>query len=117
MIPDPSISGAFIGDLKNVTVRQALGLILQPLGLDYTIDGRFIRVFKREPETRLFDINYVATQRTGTTTLGTSAGGGSGAQVSSRTATDLFADLTKGIRGCCRNVRRSTSIARPDCCR
>jgi MSHA biogenesis protein MshL len=97
MIPDPGISGVFTGDLKNVTVRQALGLVLQPLGLDYTIDGRFIRVFKREPETRLFDINYVATQRTGT--AGLDASGGGGAQVSSRTATDLFADLTTGIRG------------------
>jgi MSHA biogenesis protein MshL len=99
MIPDPGISGVFTGDLKNVTVRQALGLVLQPLGLDYTIDGRFIRVFRREPETRLFDINYVATQRTGTATLGTATGGGSAAQVSSSTATDLFADLTKGIQG------------------
>jgi type II secretory pathway component HofQ len=99
MLPDPGISGAFIGDLKNVTVRQALGLVLQPLGLDYTIDGRFIRVFKREPETRLFDINYVATQRTAGVALSTSAGGGSGAEFSSRTATDLFADLTKGIQG------------------
>jgi len=99
MIPDPGISGAFIGDLKNVTVRQVLGLVLQPLGLDYTIDGRFIRVFKREPETRLFDINYIATQRTGTATPGPGAGGGSPAQVSTSTTTDLFADLTKGIQG------------------
>jgi MSHA biogenesis protein MshL len=99
MIADPGISGAFIGDLKHVTVRQTLGLILPPLGLDYTIDGRFIRVFKREPETRLFDINYIATQRTGTATLGPGAGGGSAAQVSTSTATDLFADLTKGIQG------------------
>ena len=96
MVLDPSISGAFIGDLKNVTVRQAFGLILQPLGLAYTIDGRLIRVFKRELETRLFDINDVATQRTGTSTPGAGANGGNTAQVSSPTATDLFADLTKG---------------------
>src|SRR3954465_5803407 len=63
MVPDPSISGSFIGELKNVTVRQALGLILQPLGLDYTVDGSFIRVFHREAETRLFDINYIAATR------------------------------------------------------
>jgi MSHA biogenesis protein MshL len=94
MIPDPSISGAFIGDLKNVTVRQALGFILQPLGLAYTIDGRFVRVYKRELETRLFDINSVAAQRTGAAALG--AGGGNPAQASSSTGTDLFADLTKG---------------------
>ena len=52
VVPDPAIAGSFIGELKNVTVRQALGLILRPLGLDYTLDGNIVRVFKREPETR-----------------------------------------------------------------
>jgi type II secretory pathway component GspD/PulD (secretin) len=96
MVVDPGISGAFIGDLKNVTMRQAFALILQPLGLSYTIDGRFIRIFKRELETRLFDINDVAARRTGTATLGASAGGDNTAQASRTIATDLFADLTRG---------------------
>src|SRR6185503_20250929 len=39
VVPDPAVDGAFIGELKNVTVRQALDLILQPLGLSYTIAG------------------------------------------------------------------------------
>src|SRR5437016_3635844 len=58
VVADPATGGAFVGELKNVTVRQALNLILPPLGLDYAIDGSFIRVFKRQPETRLFPINY-----------------------------------------------------------
>src|SRR5438093_5279788 len=33
IVPDPSISGTFIDELKNVTVRQAVSLILPPLGL------------------------------------------------------------------------------------
>ena len=37
IVPDPAISGSFIGELKNVTVRQALSLILPPLGLDYAL--------------------------------------------------------------------------------
>jgi MSHA biogenesis protein MshL len=98
MIPDPAISGAFIGELKNVTVRQALDLILQPIGLDYKTDGGFIRVFKREPEMRLFDVNYIATERTSTVATGTGGPGGSTAQVSSRTATDVFSDLAKGVQ-------------------
>ena len=98
MIPDPAISGAFIGELKNVTVRQALDLILQPLGLDYRIDGGFIHVFRREPEMRLFDVNYIATERTSTVATGTGGPGGSTAQVSSRTATDVFSDLAKGVQ-------------------
>src|SRR5882762_2558170 len=70
VVPDPAIAGSFIGELKNVTVRQALGLILAPLGLDYAVDGTIIRVFKREPDTRIFDINYVAAERSGTSTIG-----------------------------------------------
>ena len=58
-------TASFIGELKNVTVRQALGLILPPLGLDYALDGGVIRVFRREPETRIFDINYIAAERAG----------------------------------------------------
>ena len=63
VVPDPGIAGTFIGELKNVTVRQALSLILPPLGLDYAVDGSIVRVFRREPETRLFDINFVAAAR------------------------------------------------------
>jgi MSHA biogenesis protein MshL len=101
VIPDPAIDGSFIGELKNVTVRQALELILPPLGLDYRVSGGFIRVFKRAPETRMFDINYIATDRTGTSTVGGPAGttgSASAASVSSVTKTDLFADLAKGVQ-------------------
>jgi type II secretory pathway component GspD/PulD (secretin) len=98
IVPDPSISGTFIGELKNVTVRQALSLILPPLGLQYSVDGSFIRVFARVPETRIFDVNYAATERTSTATVGGDNGGRSVATVSSSTKTDVFADLGNGIR-------------------
>jgi type II secretory pathway component GspD/PulD (secretin) len=98
IVPDPSISGTFIGELKNVTVRQALSLILPPLGLQYSGDGSFIRVFARAPETRIFDVNYAATERTSTTTVGGDNGGRSIATVSSSTKADVFADLDNGIR-------------------
>jgi type II secretory pathway component HofQ len=95
VVPDPQIAGSFIGELKNVTVRQALGLILPQLGLDFTIDGPFVRVFRREPETRLFDINYIATERTGSFNVGEA---GAGARVSGTTSADVFADLVKGVQ-------------------
>jgi len=100
LIPDPAITGAFIGELKNVTVRRALESILPPFGLDYRVDGGFIRVFARERDTRIFDINYIAAERSATSTLGRAAGPGavSSASVSTVTTTDLFADLTKGIQ-------------------
>lgn len=99
VIPDSEVSGTFIGELKNVTVRQALGLILPQLGLDYAVDGSFIRVFRREPETRLYDVNYIATSRTATTDIGGGmTKGGSSARVTGTTTTDVFADLMKGVQ-------------------
>jgi MSHA biogenesis protein MshL len=97
IVPEPSINGMFIGELKNVTVRQALGLILQPFGLDFNAEGGFIRVFRREPETRLYDVSFLAAERSGTTSVGGDVAGGSSARVMTATKTDVFADIAKGI--------------------
>jgi type II secretory pathway component GspD/PulD (secretin) len=98
VVPDPAIAGTFIGDLKNVTMRQALGLILEPFGLAFSVDGGIIRVFKREPETRLYDISYLAAERAGAAVVGTDPGRSTGsARVTTTTRTDVFADIAKGI--------------------
>jgi MSHA biogenesis protein MshL len=76
LIPDPALDQTFIGELKNVTRREALDLMLEPLGLDYSIRGNVIRVFPRELETRLYSIDHVITQRAGSRGTG---GGGVGA--------------------------------------
>jgi type II secretory pathway component HofQ len=93
VVPDPSITGSFIGDLKAVTVRQALGLILRPLGLDFSVDGAVIHVFRREPETRLFAIDYAAAERAG------SAAVGGDARVTTTVKTDVFAEISHGVQG------------------
>ncbi len=93
VVPDPSISGTFIGELKNVTVRRALTLILPPLGLDYAIDGSVIHVFPRRPTTRIFDVNLMATDRPASPTRGEG-----GAAVTPATGIDPFADLERGVR-------------------
>lgn len=90
--PDAGVAGSFSGELRNVTIRQALGLTLPALGLDYAIEGSFIRVFQRERQTRLFPIHVIAAQRAGAATVGDSA------QVTTTTATDLFGDLAAGVR-------------------
>jgi type II secretory pathway component GspD/PulD (secretin) len=96
LVPDPAIGGTFIGELKNVTVRQALGLILRPLGLDYALDGSVIRVSRREAETRIFDLNYIATERAGQSRV--AGDGSSRARVTSSTKTDLFEEVANGVR-------------------
>lgn len=74
------LDATFIGDLKGVTLREALDLILPQRGLDYAIEGRVLRVFPRAMGTRIYNIDYVATQRGGTRSMSASssasAGGG-----------------------------------------
>jgi type II secretory pathway component GspD/PulD (secretin) len=99
VVPDPAINGSFIGELKNVTVRQALALILPPFGFDYGVDAGFIRVFRREPETRMFDVNLAAIERAGVASIGgADASATSSAVVSSTVKADAFAELTTGVR-------------------
>lgn len=96
IVPDPSATGSFIGDLKSVTIRQALKIVLPPLGLDYSVDGNVIRVFRRPPETRIFDLNYLPTDRVGSSVVGVR--GPNSVTVASTTRADLFADLAKGVQ-------------------
>jgi type II secretory pathway component HofQ len=102
VVPDPSIGGSFIGDLKSVTVRQALSLILRPLGLEFTVDGGVIHVFRREPETRLFAVDYLAAERSGDASVGIDPAmrsNGSYARVTTSLKADVFADISKGVQG------------------
>jgi len=76
VVPDPDVDGTFTGELKNVTLRQALDLILRPQGLDSTFHENILRVMRRQVETRLFQINYVATRRSGSRGTGSSSNSG-----------------------------------------
>jgi MSHA biogenesis protein MshL len=101
VVPDPDVQGTFRGELKDVTLRQALEMILQPHGYDYSVRGNLIRVFKRRFETRRFDLNYVITRRTGSRTLTASSAinpSGSVADVTSTDAGDIFSDLAAGVQ-------------------
>jgi MSHA biogenesis protein MshL len=92
VIPSPGLDRRFIGDLKNVTLRQALDLILEPMALDYSVRGSVIRVFPRELETRIYNIDHVITQRAGRRSVGGST------EVISTDAPDAFGDLADGLR-------------------
>jgi MSHA biogenesis protein MshL len=64
LVLDENVSGTFIGDLKGLTMRQALEAVLFPRSLDYDVQGNLIRVFPQRPRTRLFDVNYLNVRRT-----------------------------------------------------
>jgi type II secretory pathway component GspD/PulD (secretin) len=93
---DPEVGGTFSGDLKNVTVRQALDAMLPPLGLTYSVDGSLVRVFRRAMDTRIFDLNYIAAERIESTTI--RGGDVSSVAVATTTRGDVFAELTAGVR-------------------
>ena len=102
VVSDPDVQGTFRGELKDVTPRQALDMILQPHGYDYSVQGNLIRVFKRRLETRRFDLNYVVTRRTALRTLSASSAitpaEGSSAEVTDTDAADVFTDLATGVQ-------------------
>src|SRR5215472_9606524 len=89
VVADPGVTGSFIGELKNVTLRQALSLILEPLGFEFRVDGTVVRVVRREPETRIFDVNYIASLRVGDAAVG---------GVSTSIRTDAFGDVADAVK-------------------
>jgi MSHA type pilus biogenesis protein MshL len=83
IVIDPDLNGKVTIDLKRVTLKEALGAILSPLGWTYAIDGKFIKILRPRMETRLFTLNYIATKRTGKREVYASTNAGGGLQTSS----------------------------------
>lgn len=100
IVAAPGVTGTFVGELRNVTLEQALDLVLHPLELDYAVDRSAIRVFPRRTETRWFDVDYVQTARTTRRTLGTVSSNGQGDvwSVESSERSDFFVELTAGVQ-------------------
>ena len=63
LVLDPDIDDTFSGELKDVTLRQALELVLRPLDLDYTVEDGVLLVVRRPLQTRVFEVNFVTTRR------------------------------------------------------
>lgn len=71
---DPDVNQLASVDLKDVTLNEALDGLLTPLKLTYQFDGSFIRVRPRRMETRTFSLNYIISQRQGSSNLESSSG-------------------------------------------
>lgn len=100
IVASAGVEGAFVGELKDVTLKQALDLVLHPLDLDYAVDDTFIRVFPRRLETRRFDVNYVLTSRSTERSVGGPGGerGSAPVRVSSVDHADLYDELAAGVK-------------------
>jgi MSHA type pilus biogenesis protein MshL len=82
IVIDPELNGKVTIDLKRVTLKEALDVILTPMGWTYRIDGKFIKISRPQMETRLFTLNYIATKRSGKREVYASTSTGGGLQTS-----------------------------------
>jgi len=66
MLVAPEVSGVVALNLKNVTVREALDALRDLYGYEYTMQGTRIHIQPNALQTRIFQVNYLAGKRTGT---------------------------------------------------
>jgi type II secretory pathway component GspD/PulD (secretin) len=93
---DQDATGTFRGQLKRLSLREALDTLLAPLGLDYEIQGTVIRVMRHRAETRQFDLNLLNVQRGMQRTAAN--GDGSATIVTTVNADDVFASISAGVK-------------------
>ncbi len=65
MLVPPEVGGTISLSLKNVTVREALETIRDLYGYDFTVKGTRIFIQPNTMQTRIFQINYLASRRQG----------------------------------------------------
>jgi type II secretory pathway component GspD/PulD (secretin) len=93
---DPDATGTFRGELKRLTLRQALTTLLTPLGLDFDVQGTIIRVMRHRTESRQYDLDVLNVQR-GMQRSAVSADGTS-AISTTVTADDVYAGILEGVK-------------------
>jgi len=118
VVMDRDITETVSLNLIDVTLEEALEVILVPLKLEYQLDGELLRVTVPPMENRTFEFNYVTTQRTlsrslsatattggggtggagGGTVTGGGGGGGSSTSISGSEETDLLGDIETGLQ-------------------
>jgi hypothetical protein len=91
---DPDAKGSFRGELKQLTLRQALTALLVPLGLEYDVQGTVIRVRRQQPQTRFFELDLLNVQRG----LSRTAGGHGDAVSTTVPADDTMGEVGAGVQ-------------------
>ena len=69
MLVPQDVSGTITINLKDVTVREALDAIRELYGYEYAVKGNRITVQPNSLQTRIFQINYLASRRQGASEL------------------------------------------------
>lgn len=74
MLVPPEVSGSIAINLKNVTVREALDSLRELYGYEYRMQGNRIFIQPNTLQTRIFQVNYLAGKRRGTTDMRVTSG-------------------------------------------
>ena len=100
LVTDGSVEGSFAGDLKDLTMRQALEAVLFPRGLDYDVQGSLIRVAAHKPATRLFEVNVLNQRRTSQrgSRSAVAPGAPPAADVTTSGASDVVEEIGRGVK-------------------
>ncbi len=110
MLLPPEISGSLTLNLKDVTLIEALDTIRELYGYEFRVQGRRIFIEPNTVKTRVFQINYLASRRQGSSDLRvsgssmTSSGAGGGPTTASGATTTPNQQAPLGSGG---NPRRS----------
>ncbi len=91
---DADVSGAFRGELHDLTLREALATLLTPLGLDFTLDGTVLRITRHRMGTRQFDLNVLDVRRG----MERTTGAGSASVATTVAPEDVFATIGEGVQ-------------------
>ncbi len=81
IVIEPDVAGVVTQDIVGVTLPVLLDSLLTPIGLEYRVEHRVLKIRPRQMETRFFFLDIVQTDRNGSRTIGVSTGsqGGGGA--------------------------------------
>lgn len=74
MLVAPEVSGNVTVNLKSVTVREALDALRELYGYEYRTQGNRIYIQPNTVQTRIFQVNYLAGKRQGTTDMRVTSG-------------------------------------------
>lgn len=74
MLVHPDVTGSISANLKDVTLFEALDAIRELYGYDYKVEGSRIYIKPLSLQTRVFQINYLAASRKGTSDIRVTSG-------------------------------------------
>ena len=104
VVVEPGVSGKVTASFKNLTLDKVLEVLLNPLGLEYVIDGNILRISEPKMVTRTFNFTYTTSSRNSKSSVMavTGAGDDEGAGASygsvlTEESVDVWTELQSGI--------------------